>query len=202
MRHVLAGMALVALSAVAARGQEGDAAFLGRTADEWTAELTSGEQPSKVLAAWAIAQLAPQAAGTPAEHIEFARLVTLTSDRDAAVRYWGVTGLAAYAERLEAGDSGRASVASTLGPLLGDAAPAPRIAAALAIGKLGQPDKAVPVLIAAMSHPQDAVRIQAVSALETLGAAARPAEQALRDAATDSSEYVKRISARTLEKLD
>jgi HEAT repeat protein len=88
-----------------------------------------------------------------------------------------------------------------LTPLLDDKAAAPRLAAAAAIGQLGQAGKALPVLVAAMKDPQDATRIQAVAALELLGAAARPAEPTLRAATTDSSEYVKRISARALEKL-
>ena len=55
---------------------------------------------------------------------------------------------------------------------------------------------------AAMSDPQDAVRIQAIAALEKLGESARPGEATLRAATTDSSEYVKRISTRALIKLD
>ena len=86
--------------------------------------------------------------------------------------------------------------------LLADQAPAPRIAAAESLGLLGDADRALPVLVAAMSDPQDAVRIQAVAALEKLGEAARPAETTLRAATSDSSEYVKRIGARALLKLD
>jgi HEAT repeat protein len=148
-----------------------------------------------------LAQIAGRAAGGPGDHILFAELVKLVSDGDPSVRYWGVLGLASYAQQLKAGDGGRGAAVNTLAPLLEDKAPGPRLAAAAALGELGQPEKALPVLVAAMSDPQEAIRIQAVAGLEQLGTAARPAEATLRAATTDSSEYVKRISARALEKL-
>jgi HEAT repeat protein len=58
------------------------------------------------------------------------------------------------------------------------------------------------VLVESLSHPQDAVRMQAITALERWGEAARPALASLRKATADSSEYVKRIATRALAKLD
>src|SRR5205085_9948977 len=78
---------------------------------------------------------------------------------------------------------------------------APRVAAAEALCLLGQAEKALPVIVAAMGDPQDSVRIQAVGALEKIGPAARPAIGTLQKAATDPSEYVKRISERSLVTL-
>jgi HEAT repeat protein len=176
-------------------------AFLGRSLDQWSAAFTSTEGQQRVHAAWAIAQLTSHSAGGPNDQVHFAELVKLVSDGDATVRYWGVQGFDAFAQRLAGKDAGQTAVVNTLEPLLTDKSPAPRIAAASALGALGKADKALPVLVAAMSDPQDAVRIQAVAALERLGSAARPAEATLKAATSDSSEYVKRISERALSQL-
>jgi HEAT repeat protein len=176
--------------------------FLGRTADQWSDVLTASEGQQRVRAAWALAQMAGQASGGPGDHVQFAELVKLISDSDATVRYWGVMGLTSFAQQLKPGDSGRAGAVNTLAPLLEDNSPAPRIAAAAALGQFGQAEKALPVLMAAMSDPQEATRIQAAAALEQLGPAARPAEKTLRAATTDASENVKRIATRALAKLD
>jgi HEAT repeat protein len=192
-----AAMALLIVGGASAQD-----AFLGRTAEQWSAAVAGGQGQQRVEAAWALAQIASREAGGPGDHIPFAELVKLISDSDPSVRYWGVLGLAGYAQQLKAGDSGRGAAIGALSPLLEDQAAAPRIAAAAGLGQLGQTDKALRVLVAAMSDPQDATRIQAVAALEQLGPAARPAEQTLRDATTDSSEYVKRISERALRKLN
>jgi HEAT repeat protein len=182
-----------------ARAQE---TFLGRSADEWSEALTSSQEQKRVHAAWAISQLASQAVGGPNDQVHFAELVKLVSDSDPTVRYWGVMGLASYAQRLGKGDGGQTAVANTLEPLLDDKAAAPRIAAAQTLGTLGQAEKALPALVSAMSDPHESVRIQAVAALEKLGPAARPAEATLRRATSDSSEYVKRISERAILQLD
>jgi HEAT repeat protein len=121
---------------------------------------------------------------------------------DPVVRFWMVHGLNHWALSEKGDESVRLATRNVLRGLLNDTAPAPRIAAAETLGLLGEADRALPVLVAAMSDPQEAIRIQAVSALEKLGEAARPAEATLRAATTDSSEYVKRISTRALQKLD
>ena len=190
IRVVAAAMLLLPCAAMA------QDKFLGRTADQWSQALTTTAGQQRVHAAWALAQMAGRASGGPGDHVQFAEMVKLISDSDPSVRYWGVLGLTSFAQQLKAGDSGRANVVSTLLPLLDDTAPGPRIAAAAALGQLGQPEKALPVLVAAMSDPQEATRIQAVAGIEQLGPAARPAEATLRAATTDSSEYVKRISSR------
>jgi hypothetical protein len=176
--------------------------FLGHSFEQWSEMLNSSQQTERTYAAWALSQIATHSAGKPNDQVYFAELVKLIHDNDPTVRYWGVLGLAGYANRLDAKDGGRTAVANSVAPLLDDNAPAPRIAAAQTIGKLGQPAKALPVLVAAMSDPQDSVRIQAATALEKLGDAARPAIGTLEKGTSDSSEYVKRISERSLESLD
>jgi HEAT repeat protein len=189
-----------ALAAIAA-GALGQEPYLGRTADQWEAALTSGDAGQRLHAAWAIAQMAGRSTGIPDDQERFANVVKLVNDSDPSVRYWGVMGLANYAARLNKGDGGQTAVINTLEPLLKDESPAPRIAAALALGQLGRVEQALGVLTAAMSHPQESVRIQAVAALEKLGSAAQPAEAILSAATSDSSEYVKRISERALGNL-
>jgi HEAT repeats len=175
--------------------------FLGRSADQWSELLTSSSGQKRIHAAWAMAQLAGRFAGGPSDQVHFAELVKLVSDDDATVRYWGVIGLTAYGQRLGKGDGGQAAVVNTLEPLLGDEAAAPRLAAAAALGTFGHTEKALQTLVAALNDPQESVRIQAVAALEKLGPAAKSAEDVLRKATSDSSEYVKRISERALSRL-
>jgi HEAT repeat protein len=176
--------------------------FLGRSLDQWSEMLSSQQASERAYAAWALGKLAEQSAGKPNDQVYFAELVKLVHDNDATVRYWGVLGLAGYAKKLPAKDGGQTAVVNTVLPLLEDSAAAPRIAAAQTVGLLGQPEKALPVIVAAMSDPQDATRIQAASALETLGPLSRPAITTLEKGTSDSSEYVKRITQRTLESLD
>lgn len=177
-------------------------AFLGRTPDQWLARLESRQPQERAEAAWAIAQLAERNTQIFAEAVWFSELVKMVSDSDSTVRYWGIQGLQRLALSKDGKQSARQSAKGALQSALTDKAPAPRIAAAETLGLLGEAEQALPVLVEALSHPQDAVRIQAVAALERLGEAARPSEQSLRAATSDSSEYVKRISARALTKLD
>ena len=189
---------LVFISAVA-RGED---SFVGRTPKEWSEQLSSSKGQGRIEAAWAIAQIAGRGALDAQDTTFEGTLKRLIEDREASVRYWGVQGLAMYARRVGEKAGGRAVVIQSLQTLLNDKSPAPRIAAAESLGLLGQADKGLPVLVAAMDDPQESVRIQAVAALEKLGPAARPAMGTLEKATSDSSEYVKRISERALTALD
>jgi len=186
-------LATMLVAGALARGEE---AFLGRSREAWNQEFDSSTGQKRVYAAWAIAQLAGQA------NEELSLLEPLLKDDDATVRYWGAMGFQLRAENADKSDVGRLATASErLRPLLKDKAAAPRIAAAQSLAMLGQTEQALPVLVAAMGDPQDSVRIQAVAALEKLGPAARPAIDTLQKATGDSSEYVKRISERSLASL-
>jgi HEAT repeat protein len=158
--------------------------FLGRTGEEWLSRLDDADDIS--LSAWALAQMAEQ------QPPMIARLI---HHRNPVPRYWGMQAAGRIAVSKE-------TYKTILQTGLRDPTPSVRIAAAEWLSLSGDAEAALPVLIAAMSDPQDAVRIQAVAALERLGEAARPAEATLRTATSDSSEYVKRISARALQKLD
>jgi HEAT repeat protein len=193
---------LAVVLGVAVHSASGDETYLGRSLDAWSEDVTSADGKKRARAAFAIARLAGKAERGPGDQVYFAELVKLTSDGDAVVRYWGAVGMEMYGGRGGIKDGGQTAVVNALLPLLEDSLPRPRIAAAQAVGLFGRAEKALPVLEAAMSDPQEAVRIQAVEALEKLGAAARPAQATLRRATSDSSTEVKRISRRALDRLE
>lgn len=175
--------------------------FQGKSLDEWAQELPVAEGKRRANAAHAIAQLAGNSSGTPADEEGFAELIKLASDSDPAVRYWGANGLAMFGQRLGKSDGGRRAAINAIEPLLTDKVAAPRIAAALALGQLGQSTRSLDILIPAMSEKDEAVRVQAAQALANLGPAATPAEAALRAATKDSSAEVRQIAARALASL-
>jgi HEAT repeat protein len=190
---VLATCASVALAA--------DETFLGRSAAEWNNQFASSEGQQRVYAAWAIAQIDMGNADSTTIKGRYESLTKLILDGDPTVRYWGVMGLMRFAQNSGANKNGKPDAVEALVPLLNDKSPAPRIAAAVSLCALGQADKGLPVIVAAMDDPQDSVRIQAVTALEKLGPVARPAISTLEKATSDASEYVKRISERSLAAL-
>jgi HEAT repeat protein len=199
-RRVAAAVVLI-LTSFSIERAAAQSQFLGRTTDEWRERVGSDQPHVRAEAAWALSQYA---AVNPRRNESF-RLILLDNlvfHEDATVRYWIIQGLERLALSKESQEATRRAIQTSLRTSLSDKALAPRIASAQALGLLGDADTALPVLIEAMNHPQDAVRIQAVAALEKLGEAARPAEATLRAATSDPSEYVKRISTRALQKLD
>lgn len=179
----------------------GEDSFVGKTPQQWKQQLSSAQPQSRVEAAWAIAQIAGRSPSEPQNATFDGVPQQLVRDADPSVRYWGAQGLAMYAKRVGPTIGGHAAAISELESLLNDKSPAPRIAAAESLCTLGQVNKGLPVIVAAMDDPQDSVRIQAVAALEKLGPLARPAISTLEKATSDSSEYVKRISERSLASL-
>jgi HEAT repeat protein len=199
--YQLPAIALLILAYVSPAVLVADDAFLGRSAEEWNKQFASSDAQKRVYAAWAIAELPAVTADVAARQDRFESLNKLIHDADATVRYWGVLGLGRYAKKSSANEISEKKVSEALLPLLNDKSSAPRIAAAEAVCLLGQAEKGLPVIVAAMNDPQDSVRIQAAAALEKLGPAARPAISTLEKATSDSSEYVKRISERSLAAL-
>ncbi len=197
MKAVLGISGLVFATVLAASAvAPGEETFLGRSKEAWNQEFDSSTGQKRVYAAWALAQLA----GLPSADLNL--LEPLLKDDDATVRYWGAMGVQLHAQNIAKSAASESTAASQrLRPMLNDKAAAPRIAAAKALAMLGQTEQALPVLVAAMDDPQDSVRIQAVAALEKLGPLARPALDTLQKATGDSSEYVKRISERSLASL-
>ena len=175
--------------------------FLGRTRQDWVDQLESGQRRLRAPASWAIQQFALEEINRQNELVWLNELLLLTENSSSTARYWGTVGLGRMIDKLPADSAARATAFKALPTLLADASPAVRIAAADAL--LPSPDRkaALAVLTESLAHSQEAVRIQAVTALERWGEAARPAADALQKATTDESQYVKRISSRALAKL-
>jgi HEAT repeat protein len=176
--------------------------FLGRTRLEWIDILETSQRRQRSHAAWAIQEFAVERADGENSLLWLNELLLLTESPSPSVRYWGTLGLGRLCEKLEPTAPARIKGLEALPPLLKDSSSAVRIAAADALLSASDKAAALAVLVESLSNPQEGVRIQAVTALERWGEAARPAVASLRQAATDSSEYVKRISTRALEKLD
>lgn len=181
--------------------------IVGRTRQELLQELATAEGQQRDHAAWALAQLAAGQADASDPTVWIDDLYRLAQDDSPPVRYWGLVGLRQFLSRLPADHPLRETAVHVLTHKLVDRWPAVRVAAADALAQAGQPRQALGVLVEAMTSPQESVRIQAVAALERIGLeqfgpAARPARDTLEAAIRDSSEYVKRISARALRGLE
>lgn len=77
-----------------------------------------------------------------------------------------------------------------------------RVAAAQALYEWGQEKDTLPVLIEALKHPTDKVRLFAIIALDKLGEKARPALAEIKAASQDSDDYVKRVAKTVLGRLE
>jgi N-sulfoglucosamine sulfohydrolase len=106
-------------------------------------------------------------------------------DPDPALRYWAIQGLANKERIVKA---------------MSDSAPVVRIAAARAAHRQPGDNKAIAVMIRELKSDQEWVRLHAVTALDELGGAAKPAMEALREALKDSNEYVRRVATHALER--
>ncbi|NIM47675.1 MAG: sulfatase-like hydrolase/transferase [Gemmatimonadales bacterium] len=103
------------------------------------------------------------------------QLLEALADEDAAVRYWGATGLAALG-----GDAAPAVPALRL--RLQDESPAVRLAAAEVMCRLGYEDVGLPVLAAGLEHDDITVQLHAAQVLLVIGEKARPIIQEMRAA--------------------
>jgi uncharacterized sulfatase len=118
-------------------------------------------------------------------------------DPKPALRYWAVVGLHACAKY--SADQSLAKQALT--PLLQDPAALVRIAAAHALCDWGEDKTALPVLVEALKHPTDKMRLFAVIALSKLGEKARPALPQIQALTKDRDDYVGRVATTASERL-
>ncbi|MFO0877741.1 MAG: sulfatase-like hydrolase/transferase [Gemmataceae bacterium] len=116
------------------------------------------------------------------------------ADGDAAIRWWGATGLGAH--------RGSAPAEAALRRALADESPVVRVAAADSLRRLGRPDKILDVLTKCLKDDNPWVRHGAALAIDELGPGAAPAREALKAAARDSNDYVVRVVTHTLGRLD
>ena len=167
--------------------------FLGKTQEQWVADLKSELPAQRQLAAWAIAQSPPNPVNP---------LFDAAHHEDPIVRYWIAARLSQDAETLGPTSDARKSIYNIFVRLLEDTSPAVRLTAAEGLAKTFPYPDAFAVLVEALSDPQEAVRIQAICSLERLGPKAAPLKEHIAKAtANDTSEYVKRISTRLLARL-
>ena len=114
---------------------------------------------------------------------------------DAAVRYWGATGV---------GNIGKpvAHAKPKMIEALKDSSPSVRIAAARALGKLGFPGQALPTLEAELKSEHQWGRLAAAIVLDEMDEQARSAIPALKQALVKQpNKYIVRVANRALNEL-
>jgi len=85
---------------------------------------------------------------------------------------------------------------------LKDSSPIVRVAAGEAMCDWGEEKVALPVLVKALTHESDTVRLNAAIALGRIGEKARPALPQLKAAMKDPYGYVVRVTGYTLRRLE
>ncbi|MEM7476031.1 MAG: sulfatase-like hydrolase/transferase [Planctomycetota bacterium] len=123
-------------------------------------------------------------------------LLKALAHEDAAIRYWGATGLGNTGARVKA-------VAQVpLQTLLEDDAPNVRIAAARGLCRMGDLDNGLPVLELELASKHQWGRLAAAIALDELDDAARPALASLQNALVDQpNKYIVRVANRAVNDL-
>ncbi len=139
----------------------------GRT--PWAIATDARLNPLDNLLAAADLANARQTANLPA-------LEKLLGHEDPALRWWGALGLVALGAEAKPAEP-------ALRKALADPSPEVRIAAAEAIGNLGDDAAALAVLTAALKDESEFVRLAALNVLDRFGARAKPALPAIRGAA-------------------
>jgi uncharacterized sulfatase len=122
------------------------------------------------------------------------RLTALLANKDAALRWWGALGLVALGKDAKPAES-------ALRKALTDDSPSVRIAAAEAVGNLGDHAAALPVLTKALEHDAPLVRLAAINVLDRFGAKAKPALPAIRAAKMNQKDFVADFFDRMVEYL-
>ena len=179
-------MSIMLLALLLARSAPCLDLHLGQTLAEWKTQLQAPDRTDRLLASRAIGEMAI-AGARGADKALFAAIL----HRDSGVRYWAVVATG------EMGPRGKPGV-SQLRRALRDATPEVRCWAAYASVRLGDGDRAMPVLIEDLGNEERGARLQAAHALDALGEQARPATEALKKALDDEFDYVKRTARHAL----
>ncbi|MFM7181426.1 MAG: sulfatase-like hydrolase/transferase [Verrucomicrobiales bacterium] len=122
------------------------------------------------------------------------RLTELLANKDAALRWWGALGLVALGKDAKPAESALRKALSAESPCVG-------IAAAEAIGNLGDHATALPVLKKALEHDAPLVRLAALNVLDRFGSQAKPALPAIRAAGLKMKDPVADYVNRMVEYL-
>ncbi|MDE0109883.1 MAG: HEAT repeat domain-containing protein [Bryobacterales bacterium] len=185
MRIVLV-VALVLMAPAVGPAQE----HLGKTLDQWRADLDSAEQIDRLLAARAIGEMAigQQAGATEA-------ILESLGHEDGSVRFWA----AVATIHLPALD---ADALALLKEALADPVPEVRVQAARAlVGTPAEPE-ALRTLAELLSHRNRGVRLQAVHAADAIKDKAAPLVKELQAATEDEFDYVQRVARHALWTLE
>ncbi len=124
-------------------------------------------------------------------------LVRLLDDPEPIVRWWAALGLVMLGDEA-------APAEAALRRALADGSPVVRVAAAEAVYQLGHADPARDTLVQALAHPTPFVRLRAVNVLNRMGNDARPAADAIEQAAMDGmypADYLNRMTRYVPERL-
>ena len=141
------------------------------------------------------AQLGNVAAMASAGVYALPSMIQSMQHSDAAVRYWGATGV---------GNVGKTAVNARQPMIdaLNDKSPSVRIAAARALAKLGDLESALPVLEMELQSEHQWGRLAAAIVLNEMGDQARPAIPALKKALVNQpNKYIVRVANRALNEL-
>jgi len=119
-------------------------------------------------------------------------------NEDAAVRYWGATGLGNFAEEAKSRDGMEKALRSHLD----DESPAVRIAAARALCRMGHLDRGLEPLKAELAGDNEWARLEAAIVLDELDEDARPALEDLQAALEDQpNKYIVRVANKAVNDL-
>jgi N-sulfoglucosamine sulfohydrolase len=130
-----------------------------------------------------------------AHPIHFSTFADGLHDPDAAVRYWSAIGLANSEDARPALDAINAAMLDESGVV--------RVAAAKALLRLGQKDRAIAEWVALLKSPQEWVAYYAMLELDELGVEARPVIEAVRAARDDKrNPFVTRVGDHLLSVLE
>jgi arylsulfatase A-like enzyme len=110
----------------------------------------------------------------------------LLKDDDSAVRFWGAIGGVVLGEKARPAEE-------RLAKALSDPSPSVRVAAAEALARIGRLADALPVLERGLKDDNEWVRLHAATLLDVLGPKADPVREAIKAAAGDKNEYVRRV---------
>jgi hypothetical protein len=123
------------------------------------------------------------------------QFVKSLTDANEVTRYWAALGCLMIREKA-------APAKQSLIKAIADASPHVQVIAAESLCHIGETARGVDVLGELLTkHANPKVRLQAANALDHLGDAARPALPALRTAAKDQDDYVKRAAGYTAATL-
>ena len=121
------------------------------------------------------------------EKEDVSRLLKGLKDEDPSVRYWAATWL---------GNGKKADASIALMNALDDSDPTVRIAAALALSRLGQSEKAAPIILKTIEDDNWLTGMYAIRALESSGVRTPLAQAAVKRALDSPYEFTRRIAKR------